>query len=109
MTGADGTVTVSGLQPGILYAREIPTGDPYWEFDTEVKAVTIQVNQTASITFTNTQYGRIQIVKTTNTGSHLGGWTFQVRDSSGKTVLHQIQGNIDNDGCRYTVWFLRPS
>ena len=85
-TGSDGTVTVSGLQPGTLYAREIPTGDPYWEFDAEVKAVTIQVNQTASITFTNTQYGRIQIVKTTNTGNHLGGWTFQVRDSSGKTV-----------------------
>ena len=59
VTGADGAVTVSGLQPGMLYAREIPTDDPYWEFDTEVKAVTIQVNQTASVTFTNTQYGRI--------------------------------------------------
>ena len=109
VTGLDGTVTVSGLQPGILYAREIPTGDPYWEFDTEVKAVTIQVNQTASITFANTQYGRIQIVKTTNTGSHLGGWTFQVRDSSGKTVGdyttdengYAITGNLPLG--RYTV------
>ena len=98
VTGADGTVTVSGLQPGILYAREIPTGDPYWEFDTEVKAVTIQVNQTASITFTNTQYGRIQIVKTTNTGSHLGGWTFQVRDSKGKTV-----GEFTTDESGYAI------
>lgn len=98
VTGADGTVTVSGLQPGILYAREIPTGDPYWEFDTEVKAVTIQVNQAASITFTNTQYGRIQIVKTTNTGSHLGGWTFQVRDSSGKTV-----GEFTTDESGYAI------
>ena len=98
VTGADGTVTVSGLQPGILYAREIPTGDPYWEFDTEVKAVTIQVNQTASITFTNTQYGRIQIVKTTNTGSHLGGWIFQVRDSSGKTV-----GEFTTDESGYAI------
>ena len=98
VTGSDGTVTVSGLQPGILYAREIPTGDPYWEFDTEVKAVTIQVNQTASITFTNTQYGRIQIVKTTNTGSHLGGWTFQVRDSSGKTV-----GEFTTDESGYAI------
>ena len=84
-TGSDGTVTVSGLQPGTLYAREIPTGDPYWEFDTEVKAVTIQVNQAASVTFTNTQYGRIQIVKTTNTGNQLGGWTFRVRDSEGNS------------------------
>lgn len=109
VTGADGTVTVSGLQPGILYAREIPTGDPYWEFDTEVKAVTIQVNQTASITFTNTQYGRIQIVKTTNTGNNLGGWTFRVRDANGKTVGdyttdengYAITGNLPLG--RYTV------
>ena len=86
------------MQPGILYAREIPTGDPYWGFDTEVKAVTIQVNQTASITFTNTQYGRIQIVKTTNTGNHLGGWTFQVRDSSGKTV-----GEFTTDESGYAI------
>ena len=54
VTGVDGTITVTGLQPGTLYAREIPTDDPYWEFDTEVKTVTIQVNQTASVTFTNT-------------------------------------------------------
>ena len=109
VTGTDGTITVTGLQPGTLYAREISTDDPYWEFDTEVKTVTIQVNQTASITFTNTQYGRIQIVKTTNTGSHLGGWTFQVRDSSGKTVGefttdengYAITGNLPLG--RYTV------
>ena len=109
VTGADGTITVTGLQPGTLYAREIPTDDPYWEFDAEVKAVTIQVNQTASVTFTNTQYGRIQIVKTTNTGNHLGGWTFQVRDSNGKTVGefttdengYAITGNLPLG--RYTV------
>ena len=71
--------------------------------------MTIQVNQTASVTFTNTQYGRIQIVKTTNTGNHLGGWTFQVRDSSGKTVGefttdengYAITGNLPLG--RYTV------
>ena len=109
VTGADGTITVTGLQPGTLYAREIPTDDPYWEFDTEVKAVAIQVNQTASVTFTNTQYGRIQIVKNTNTGNHLGGWTFKVRDSNGKTVGdfttdengYAITGNLSLG--RYTV------
>ena len=57
-TGSDGTVTVSGLQPGTLYAKEIPTDDPYWGFDTAVKTVVIQINQTASVTFTNTHYGR---------------------------------------------------
>ncbi len=82
LTGADGTITVTDLEPGTLYAKEIPTDDPYWEFDTEVKKVTIAVNQTATVTFTNTHYGRIEFRKTTNTGNHLGGWTFRVQDSN---------------------------
>ena len=108
-TGSDGTVTVSGLLPGTLYAKEIPTGDSYWGFDTAVKTVVIQANQTASVTFTNTHYGRIQIVKTTNTGNNLGGWTFRVRDSNGKTIGdfttdengYAITGNLPLG--RYTV------
>ena len=97
-TGSDGTVTVSGLQPGTLYAKEIPTGDSYWGFDTAVKTVVIQANQTASVTFTNTHYGRIQIVKTTNTGNNLGGWTFRVRDANGKTV-----GDFTTDENGYVI------
>lgn len=84
-TGADGTVTVSGLQKGTYYAKEIPTDDPYWEFDTAVKSVTVAVGQTAEVTFTNTHYGRIEIRKTTNTGNQLDGWTFRVRDSEGNS------------------------
>lgn len=108
-TASDGTVIVSGLQPGTLYAKEIPTDDSYWNFDTAVKTVAIQANQTASVTFTNTHLGRIQIVKTTNTGNNLGGWTFRVRDSNGKTVGdfttdengYAITGNLPLG--RYTV------
>ena len=85
VTGADGTVTVSGLQKGTYYAKEIPTDDSYWEFDTAVKPVTVAVAQTAEVTFTNTHYGRIEIRKTTNTGNQLGGWTFRVRDSKGNS------------------------
>ena len=84
-TGTDGTVTVSGLQQGTYYAKEIPTDDPYWEFDTAVKSVTVAVGKTAEVTFTNTHYGRIEIHKTTNTGNQLGGWTFRVRDSEGNS------------------------
>lgn len=84
-TGADGTVTAAGLQKGTYYAKEIPTDDPYWEFDTAVKSVSVAVGQTAEVTFTNTHYGRIEIHKTTNTGNQLGGWTFRVRDSEGNS------------------------
>ena len=84
-TGADGTVTAAGLQKGTYYAKEIPTDDPYWEFDTAVKSVTVAVGKTAEVTFINTHYGRIEIRKTTNTGNRLGGWTFRVRDSEGNS------------------------
>lgn len=84
-TGADGTVTVSGLQKGTYCAKEISTNAPYWEFDTAVKSVMVAVGKTAEVTFTNTHCGRIKIHKTTNTGNQLGGWTFRVRDSEGNS------------------------
>ena len=96
VTGADGTITISDLKPGTLYAKEIPTDDPYWEFDTEVKEVTIAVNQTATVTFTNTHYGRIEFRKTTNTGNHLGGWTFRVQDSN-----YDVVGEYTTDESGY--------
>lgn len=85
-TGTNGTITVSGLKPGTLYAKEIPTDDPYWEFDTSVKEVKIVANQTTTVSFTNTHFGRIKFQKTTNTGNHLGGWTFRVTDANGNHV-----------------------
>lgn len=78
-TGSDGTVTVSGLQPGTLYAKELVSGDPYWVCDTSVKTVTIVAGQTASVSFANTQYGVLEIRKSTNTGNHLDGWKFIVK------------------------------
>ena len=71
-TGADGTVTVTGLISGTYYAKELPTDDPYWEVDTAVKSVTVAVGQTAEDTFTNTHNGRIEIRKTTNTANFPG-------------------------------------
>ena len=81
-TGSDGTVTISGLQPGTLYAKELVSGDPYWVCDTSVKTVTIVAGQTASVSFANTQYGALEIQKSTNTGNHLDGWKFIVKKGS---------------------------
>ena len=78
-TGSNGTVTVSGLQPGTLYAKELVSGDPYWVCETSVKTVTIVAGQTASVSFANTQYGALEIRKSTNTGNHLDGWKFIVK------------------------------
>ena len=85
-TGEDGTVVVDGLTPGTYYARENPTENSYWDIDAEVKPVTVTAGQIAELTFVNTCYGRIEFHKTTNTGSHLGGWTFVVCNADGETV-----------------------
>ena len=77
--GSDGTVTVSGLQPGTLYAKELASSAPYWVCDTSVKTVAIVSGQTASVSFANTQYGALEIRKSTNTGNHLDGWKFIVK------------------------------
>ncbi|MBP3673566.1 MAG: hypothetical protein J6J18_07035 [Oscillospiraceae bacterium] len=98
-TGTNGTITVSGLKPGTLYAKEIPTDDPYWEFDTSVKEIKIVANQTATVSFTNTHFGRIKFQKTTNTGNHLGGWTFRVTDANGN---HVGDYTTDENGEAYT-------
>ena len=80
-TASDGTITVSGLLPGTLYAKELPVDDPYWQTDSSIQTVTVATDQTASVTFSNTHLGRIKFQKTTNTGNQLGGWTFRVKDS----------------------------
>ena len=98
-TGTNGTITVSGLKPGTLYAKEIPTDDPYWEFDTSVKEVKIVANKTTTVSFTNTHFGRIKFQKTTNTGNHLGGWTFRVTDANGN---HVGDYTTDENGEAYT-------
>ncbi len=89
-TGADGTITVSGLKPGTYYAKELPGGDSYWACDTSVKTVTVKANAKTSVTFTNTHYGRIAVQKHTNTGNHLSGWPFQIRDNDGNVVAELV-------------------
>ena len=91
-TANDGTITVTGLQPGTLYAKELPVNDPYWQVDSSVKTVTVAVDQTATVTFSNTHLGRIKFQKTTNTGNQLGGWTFRVKDSD-----YNIVGDYTTD------------
>ena len=86
-TGTDGTITVTGLKPGTLYAKEIPTDDPYWEFDTSIKEVKIVANQTATVTFANTHYGYLKIIKETNTEGSLSGWKFSIYTDAACTQL----------------------
>ncbi len=98
-TDNDGTITVADLQPGTLYAKELPSNDPYWINDTEVKTVSIIAEQTATVTFSNTHQGRIKFEKSTNTGNHLEGWTFRVKNTDGTLVGEYT---TDETGTAYT-------
>ena len=92
-TGDDGSVTVSDLSVGTLYAKEIPVDDPYWVCDPEVKAITIEAGKTATVTFHNTHYGNIRITKNAVNGS-AEGWSFQILDAE-KNVVDTVKSGAD--------------
>ena len=92
-TGADGSVTVSDLPVGTLYAKEIPVDDPYWFCDSEVKTITIEAGKTATVTFTNTHYGNIRITKNAVNGA-AEGWSFQILDAD-KNAVDTVKSGAD--------------
>ena len=102
-TGEDGTISVTGLQPGTLYAKELPIDDPYWVCDTAVKTVTIAANQTATVTFANTHNGRGKIIKVMPDGGDISGWKFEVSSSDGKLLGTYTTGK---DGTILTDYLL---
>lgn len=102
-TGEDGNITVTGLPPGTLYAKELPGSDPYWQYDTAVKTVTIAANQMATVTFSNTHNGRVKIIKSMPDGGSAAGWEFEVYSSDNKQVGTFITGE---DGTILTGYLL---
>ncbi len=97
-TGADGTVTVSNLVPGTYYAKEIAVSDPYWVCDSSVETVQVAMNQTATVSFSNTHYGDLRVTKTAVNGS-TQGWSFQILDAN-KDLVDTIK--TDADGYAYS-------
>lgn len=91
--GADGTITVSDLAVGILYAKEIPIDDPYWVCDPEVKTITIEAGKTATVSFLNTHYGNIRITKNAVNGS-AEGWNFQILDDE-RNAIGTVKSGAD--------------
>lgn len=85
-TGADGTVTVTGLTPGTYYAKEAAVTDPYWVCDSAVKTVTVTANGTATVTFSNTHKGRGKIIKAMPDGGSTAGWEFEIYSGDNKLV-----------------------
>ena len=91
-SGNDGTITVSGLDVGTVWVKEIGHSDAainalYQCNSTNPQQVTVQSGQTATVSFRNNlRFGQCQIVKETTNGGSKAGWHFTVKDSAGKVV-----------------------
>lgn len=103
-TNSTGKISVTGLSAGTYYVKELGHTDSsinalYTCSSNNPQKVTLTAGQTASVSFQNVlAMGRIEFRKTTNTGSHLGGWTFRLKDSSGNVV-----GDYTTDETGYAV------
>ena len=88
VTGADGSITTGDLTVGTYYAKELGRSGQdtsYWTMDTSVKTVEVKAGQTASVQFSNTHLGKVELVKTTNTGDNLDGWQIGLYEDSACT------------------------
>ncbi len=79
------------MDPGTYYAKE--TGDimgrfenEYWLVDESIQEFTIEEHKDTTVTFTNVQYGRLQIQKSMESDGPVSGWQFRVTDESGAEV-----------------------
>ena len=89
-TGYDGTITVQGLKPGVYTVTEsVPSG---YSADRVSQTVTVQNNQTATVTFHNSRKtGSVQIVKSSDDGK-VSGIYFTV---VGGNVNQRVQSGPD--------------
>ena len=98
-TPASGTITITDLEPGTYYVKELSDSFNYWISDNGVKAVKVDGNSSSTVTVTNTQYGYGKIIKQTNTGGSLSGWKFHVyTDSALTTPVTGSPFTTDEDG-----------
>lgn len=87
-TGADGRAVSKYLLPGNYKVKELHDRDgTYWEYDVKVEQnATVTAGKDTTVSYTNTQYGLLQIVKTMADGTSPAGWVFRVTDSTGQEV-----------------------
>lgn len=103
VTDASGVIALK-LLPGTYTIVETDGKYEYWNNDPNpTKTVTVKANETASVTFTNSWFGKTQIVKKATNGGSVAGWHFEVRDSSDNVV-----GNYTTDASGIITIDLQP-
>ena len=103
-TDDTGSGTSNWLTPGTVYIKEITTKEG-WNSDTTVQTVTIVAGQnvTPAVAFSNTQLGKVQLLKNTNTGVDLAGWEFGIYlDATCTQLLETV--TTDENGTATSGW-----
>ena len=87
-TGSDGYAYSSYLEPGPYLVREIHDRDgTYWEYDVNVEQdVTVKPQEDTPVTYTNEQFGLLEIVKVMENEGPLDGWQFRITDAAGQEI-----------------------
>ena len=109
-TGSDGYAYSKKLLPGKYTIKEIhDKDDTYWIYDAQVeKQAQVTAGNQAQVEYTNEQVGILEIVKTTNTGSNLGGWKINLYTDSGCTQKVNGSPFTTGDDGKITVPDLKP-
>lgn len=103
VTDSSGIIALN-LTPGTYTVTETDAAYEYWNNDPNpTKTLTVKAGQTASVTFTNSWFGKAQIIKKATNGGSVAGWHFEVRDSSGNVV-----GNYTTDTTGIITLDLEP-
>ncbi len=84
-TGADGTVTLYRLTPGVYTIREQSVPENYLP-DTTPQQITIVANRDAEVNFQNYQRPTLKISKTDINGKLLTGAVFEVKTKAGVKI-----------------------
>ncbi|KAF5069978.1 Prealbumin-like fold domain protein [anaerobic digester metagenome] len=85
-TGADGKITITGLNPGAYVITETQAPDGYL-IDDPTRTITITAGDTQTIVFKDTPIGGLQIIKTDDsTGARIKGVQMEVRHMNGEIV-----------------------
>lgn len=96
-TGRTGVITLDGVAPGEYYVKELGHIDNYVNAEygctgENPKKVTLEKGKTTTVTFENVlRNGSLKIVKSTNTGTNLEGWRFDIYSDA--ACLNPIEGS----------------